>query len=100
MNAIVQHVIAQTIPQPAKGLEHAGNWPSSAEYGVEYTLTHTHEGMQYPGPTHKAFFESFLDYVEWVDTRRSWINATKKISMDIRLFQWDLGPNCMDYFTL
>ena len=100
MQAIAQHILSRVHPDPAKGLEHQGNWPSQATYAVEYTLTHTYEGVQYPGPTRRAFFEDFTEYVEWIDIRRSWVNSAQGISMEIRLYEWDLDPTCKDYFTL
>jgi len=100
MNAIVEHVRAQITPNAKLGLSHQGNWPAWATFAVEYALTHTKGGVEYPGPTNHAYFSDFTEYVEWADTRRSWVNQTPSLSFEIRLYEWDLGPTCKDYYTI
>ena len=94
--SLVGIILAPTIPAPTSatftGITHPGNWPVSAEFGVEYKL----HDRQFPQVKHEltvAYFDSVGELQSWLEEKREWIEGTDfDFSMDYKVYEWDWGP--------
>ena len=89
---LIDTILAPTIPHPALGVEHAGNWPASAVMAVAYNV----RDRQFPQVEHSPttiYFDSEAEYYEWRQEKQEWIRGTDyDFSLDGCVYKWDWGP--------
>ena len=84
-------ILAMALPND-KGATHAGNWPNSAKFGVDYELF----DKQFPQVDHgksSVYFDDVAELEHWLEENRMWIKGTDyDFSMYYSVYEWDLGP--------
>lgn len=93
---LAQHVLANiaqmTAPDKSAGVAHAGNWPNSAVFAVQYKC-HDCQFPQVDHGTQVAYFDNVAELLNWVAEKREWIIGTDHdFSMSVEVWEWDLGP--------
>ena len=84
-------ILAVTIPN-SSGASHAGNWPNSATFGVDYEL-HDRQFPQVDHGTSSEYFDDVEALERWLDEKREWVKGTDyDFSMNYTVYEWDLGP--------
>jgi len=90
---LIKHIIANTLPDITLGIQHQGNWPNDAEWGVEYQFI----DKQFPNVEQvvgRSYFTSKMDFLAWIEMQKEFVKSTDNdFSVTFSAYEWDLGPN-------
>jgi len=90
--SILSVLLDSVAPNSALGASCQGNWPSDAEFAVDYR---DHD-RQFPQVDHgvcSEYFPSMEKFEEWKRESAEWIRGTDyDFSRRYTLYSWDLGP--------
>ena len=73
-------------------VKNPSNWPSSAAFGVSYSLFDRQFPSVEQGET-VVYFDDVSQLIQWLEEKRDWIRGTDyDFSMDYSVYTWDWGP--------
>ena len=97
---IATSILAKTKPDSSKLASHAGNWPLSAEYAVEYK----YHDRQFPDVRHEwevEYFDNKDQLDKWVASKHEFVMRTDyDFTVNCKIYQWDLGPELINVITI
>lgn len=88
----IAQAVLSSIDNKDSGITNPINWPSSAQFGVEYEV----HDKQFPQVKHEpsvVYFDDNAALLHWLHEKREWVKSTDHdFSMKYSVYSWEWGP--------
>lgn len=101
VSPLIDAIVGPTIPNKRLGINHPGNWPADAVYGISYRCVDRQFDVSGNRELNVEFFSNDEEWNEWVANKIEWIKGTDyDFSIDGDLYRWDWGPELIRHISM